>query len=106
MPRLEDLVRPDQCAVVTMEIQRGVVGDLSCIPLLQKSVAEAGLIPNTQRLIVAAISAGARVIHAPAAFRPYERRLAMLAMQTPSEGGSHAAQHLSELLAKLAAATT
>ena len=43
---------------------------------------------------------------APAAFRPYERRLAMLAMQTPSEGGSHAAQHLSELLAKLAAATT
>ena len=69
MPRLEDLVRPDQCAVVTMEIQRGVVGDLSCIPLLQKSVAEAGLIPNTQRLLVAARSAGARVIHATAAFR-------------------------------------
>jgi len=70
MPRLEDLVQPERCAVITMEIQRGVVGDLSSIPLLRKSVAEAGLIPNTQGLLAAARAAGVRVIHATAAFRP------------------------------------
>ncbi len=69
MPRLEDLVQPERCAVITMEVQRGVVGDLSCIPLLQKTVEASGLIANTQGLLASARPAGVRVIHATAAFR-------------------------------------
>ena len=69
MPRLEDLVAAERCAVITMEIQRGVVGDLSCIPLLQKTVEASGMIANTQALLSSARAAGVRVVHATAAFR-------------------------------------
>ena len=68
MPRLEDLVEAERCAVITMEIQRGVVGDLSCIPLLQKTVEASGMIANTQALLASARGAGVRVVHATAAF--------------------------------------
>ena len=68
-PALSELVAKDRCAVVVMEMQRGIVGDLACIPQLGKAVAEAGIIANTARLLRAARAAGVRVIHCTAAFR-------------------------------------
>jgi nicotinamidase-related amidase len=52
-----------------MEVQRGVAGDLSCLPSLQEAVEQTGLIPNTAGLLRAARNAGVRVIHNNAAFR-------------------------------------
>lgn len=68
-PPLQQLVARGRCAVVVMELQRGVVGDLACIPELGKAVAEAGVITQTARLLRAARAAGVRVIHCTAAFR-------------------------------------
>ena len=68
-PPLRELVARGRCAVVSMELQRGVVGDLACIPELGKAVAEAGVITHTARLLGAARAAGVRVIHCTAAFR-------------------------------------
>ena len=70
MRQLEDLVTPGQVAVLTMELQRGIVGDLSCLPLLAKSVAEAQLLANTARVLEAARACGIPVIHCTAGFRP------------------------------------
>jgi nicotinamidase-related amidase len=69
MPTLSELVKPGGVAVVTMELQRAVVGDLSRIPDLVKAVADAGIVPATARLLRAARSRGVRVIHCTAAFR-------------------------------------
>lgn len=66
---LRELVARGRCAVVVMEMQRGVVGDLACIPELGRAVTEAGIISNTARLARAARAAGVRVIHCTAAFR-------------------------------------
>jgi nicotinamidase-related amidase len=68
-PSLQELIAPGRCAVVVMEMQRGIVGDLACIPELGKAVAETGIIANTARLLRAARAAGVRVIHCTAAFR-------------------------------------
>ena len=68
-PKLEELVAKGRCAVVVMEMQRGIIGDLACIPQLGKAVAEAGVIANTARLVRAARAADVRVIHCTAAFR-------------------------------------
>ena len=67
---LAQLVRPDHTAVLTMEVQRGVVGDQAGLPDLRDAVAAAGLVPTTARLLAAARQAGARVVHCTAAFRP------------------------------------
>jgi nicotinamidase-related amidase len=52
-----------------MELQRGIVGDLSCMPPLAEAVASAGVVPNTARVLGAARAAGVRVVHCRAAFR-------------------------------------
>lgn len=67
---LAQLVQPDHTAVLTMEVQRGVVGDQATLPDLRVAVEQAGLIPTTARLLTAARAAGARVVHCTAAFRP------------------------------------
>jgi nicotinamidase-related amidase len=58
---LRSLVAPSRCAVVTSEVQRGVIGDLSALPELAKQGRE--IIPNVARLVAAARAAGAEVIH-------------------------------------------
>jgi nicotinamidase-related amidase len=58
---LSDLVSPRHTAVVTSEIQRGVIGDLSALPELAKQGRE--ILPNVARLLEAARAAGAEVIH-------------------------------------------
>jgi nicotinamidase-related amidase len=55
------LVDPKHTAVVTSEIQRGVIGDHSALPELAKQGRE--IIPHVARLVEAARSAGAEVVH-------------------------------------------
>ena len=55
------LVAPRHTAVVTSEIQRGVIGDYSALPELAQQGRE--IIPQVAKLVEAARSAGAQVIH-------------------------------------------
>jgi nicotinamidase-related amidase len=66
---VRQLAAPGRCAVLAMELQRGVVGDLASMPALAKAVQEAGVITATARVLRAARTAGVRVIHCHAAFR-------------------------------------
>ncbi len=66
---LSDLVGAGQAAVVTMELQRGVVGDLSSFPDLADAVDRAGVVANTARLLSAARRAAVPVVHCTAGFR-------------------------------------
>jgi nicotinamidase-related amidase len=66
---LADLVGAGQAAVVTMELQRGVVGDLSSFPVLAEEVNRVGLLAHTARLLTAARGAGVPVVHCTAGFR-------------------------------------
>jgi nicotinamidase-related amidase len=66
---LSDLVGAGRAAVVTMEIQRGVVGDLSSFPALAAEVDRVGLIPRTAQLLAAARRTGVPVVHCTAGFR-------------------------------------
>jgi nicotinamidase-related amidase len=66
---LSDLVGDGRAAVVTMEIQRGVVGDLSSFPVLAEEVERVGVVPNTARLLRASRHRGVPVVHCTAGFR-------------------------------------
>ena len=67
---LTTLVNPASTAVLTMELQRGVTGDLAAMQDLAKEVRAAGLIDNVARLCRSARKAGAKVVHCSAVFRP------------------------------------
>src|SRR5205085_5972210 len=62
-------VDPRSTAVLTMELQRGVVGDLTALPQLAAEVATQGTLDGAGRLVHAARRAGVRVVHCTAAFR-------------------------------------
>lgn len=64
------LLEPRHTAVVTMELQVGVVGAGSLFPALTEAVAELGVLGSAGRVCAAARSAGVRVVHAVAAERP------------------------------------
>jgi nicotinamidase-related amidase len=66
---LDALCEPGRCAVVTMELERGVVGDLASIPALSEAAEERGLLASCGRLVAAARGAGVPVIHAIASWR-------------------------------------
>lgn len=68
-PDWRELTAPGRCAVCVMELQRGVVGDLTSMPALARVVHEAGVVAATARVLDAARSAGVRVVHCHAAFR-------------------------------------
>lgn len=70
MAALSDLIAPATTAVITMEVQRAVVGDQAALPALATEVAESGMITRLGGLCDAARTAGARVVHCTAAFRP------------------------------------
>ncbi len=61
---LRQLLDPDRTALVTQEIQRGVMGDLSALPELAAEGAK--VIPRIATLVDAARAAGVPVIHATA----------------------------------------
>ena len=64
---LASLVSPAHTALVTQEIQRGVIGDLSALPELAKEGQR--VVPNIARLCAAARARGVRVIHCTAVRR-------------------------------------
>jgi len=66
-PTLASLVDPATTAVVTSEVQNGVVGERSALPEL--AAAAAPMIDRLAVLCAAARSAGARVVHATASRR-------------------------------------
>lgn len=66
---LAALAAPSQTAVLTMELQRGVVGDLSAVPELAAAVTASGLVGKVAGLLGAARGSGVRVVHCLAEFR-------------------------------------
>ena len=68
---LAQLVAPEHTAVLSMELQRGVVGDVAKIlPALGEAVRESGVLDRAGALAAAARKAGVRVVHCTAEFRP------------------------------------
>ena len=59
---LDDLLRPRSCALVTQECQVGVIGDKAVLRDLADAAA-ATAVPNIERLLGAARSAGVDVVH-------------------------------------------
>jgi nicotinamidase-related amidase len=59
-------------AVITMELQRGVMGDLTAFPELADECRRIGVVANTARLLDAARRASLPVVHCTAEFR-YDR---------------------------------
>ena len=66
---LAALVAPSHTAVVTMEMQRGVIGDLAVLPQLAAESEALGVVAHTAALLAEARRAGVRVVHCTAAFR-------------------------------------
>ncbi len=56
-------------AVLTSELQRGVMGDLATFPALRDACAERGVVANTARVAARARDLGVPVVHCTAAFR-------------------------------------
>ena len=59
------LVAPERTAVVTSEVQNGVVGERSALPQLAEA-AEEEMLPALRRLLPAARAAGVQVVHCTA----------------------------------------
>lgn len=66
---LKDLVAPHHTAVVTCEMQRGVIGDIASTRELADEVASRGVIVAAATLARAARRHGARVVHATVEMR-------------------------------------
>ena len=62
---LVSLVAPEHCAVVTSEVQNGVVGERSALPALADAAREQ-MLPALVRLLPAARAAGVQVVHCTA----------------------------------------
>ena len=69
MANLEALLDPATTAVVTMEMQRGVVGDLATIADLAAAARGVDLIGGVTRLVDGARDAGVQVCHATVSWR-------------------------------------
>lgn len=57
MPDLAELVAPETTAVVTVEMQRGVIGDLVSDNPLRRAISDKEVIPAAVRLVTAARAA-------------------------------------------------
>jgi nicotinamidase-related amidase len=66
---LAELADPRHTALLVMEMQRGVVGDLAKFPELVKACDERGVVANAARAAAAARAAGVRVVQCTAAVR-------------------------------------
>lgn len=67
--RLEKAIDPSQTAVITMEMQRGVAGDLAMMTQLRDEMEAHGVIDNIVGVVTAARAADARVVHCTAESR-------------------------------------
>lgn len=70
---LAKLVANGRSAVLTMELQQGVVGEQSSFPELAEAVRRGAVIENASRLLRAARSADVPVVHCTAQFRADRR---------------------------------
>jgi nicotinamidase-related amidase len=68
--RLWGLVEPSTTAVLTMELQKGVVGEGAMLAALVEELERAGTLDAVRRLCDAARDAGARVVHCTVVARP------------------------------------
>ena len=66
---LRATVEPSRTAVLTMELQQGVVGSGALLPALVDEVGRVGLLDTVRRVCDAARAAGARVVHCTAVTR-------------------------------------
>ena len=66
---LTAVLDPSHTAVLMMELQRGVIGDLAMIPDLADEVRTTGILGKVRALCDAARSNGAKVVHCTAEFR-------------------------------------
>jgi nicotinamidase-related amidase len=66
---LAAMLDPGHTAVITMELQRGVVGDASAIPALAEAVADGDVVARAAAVVRSARDVGARVVHCTAEFR-------------------------------------
>lgn len=66
---LADLTGPAHTAVLVMELQRGVAGDLARFPELARVCADRDVIGNAGRVAAAGRDVGVRVVQCTAAFR-------------------------------------
>ena len=73
MPKLDELVSPERAAVLTMEMQRGVIGDLSALRALADVINEQGVPERLGGLVESARRAEVPIIHCRAHFRPDRR---------------------------------
>lgn len=71
--RFPDLPNPRGTTIVTMEMQRGIVGDLATIPTLANAAAESGVISRCAELVTTARSVGVPVVHATVSWRADRR---------------------------------
>lgn len=103
---LTELLRPEHTAVLTMECQRAVVGDLSPLAEIRDAAAKTGSLKAAGQLCQQARKAGAKVVHCTVEHRPDRagsaencRILAAAARETqaPLLAGSPAAQLVPEL---------
>lgn len=69
MARLADIATKGKAAILTMEMQRGVIGDLAVIRALADLVAAEGIPKRLGGLVGGARDAGVPVVHCRAAFR-------------------------------------
>lgn len=67
---LRRILEPSTTAVLTMELQEGVVGDEALLPALVDEVNRTGMLDVVRRVCNAARDAGARVVHCTAVSRP------------------------------------
>ena len=62
---LHALLEPSRTAIVTSEVQNGVVGEPSALPALAEAAA-AEMLPNLRKLLPVARAAGVQVVHCTA----------------------------------------
>ncbi len=68
-PQLDEVASPAHTALLTMELQRAVVGDLATMTELRDVAEDVGVVPNAVRLADTARAVGVRVVHCCATFR-------------------------------------
>jgi biuret amidohydrolase len=69
LDRVRALIDPATTAVVTMELQQGIVGEGVTLPALRDQCVEAGTLVAAGRVCAAARAVGARVVHCTAEHR-------------------------------------
>lgn len=67
---LRRILEPSATAVLTMELQGGVVGEQAVLPALADEVNRTGMLDVVREVCAAARTAGARVVHCTAVSRP------------------------------------